>query len=46
MTVEPTYGPNRTGDIPHSLVCIDKAKRLLGYALKYSMRDGLREAVN
>lgn len=39
------HGPNRLGDIPHSLACIDKAKKLLGYAPKYSVRDGLREAV-
>ncbi len=43
--IEPIHGPNRAGDIPHSLACIDKAKRLLGYAPKFSMRDGLREAV-
>lgn len=42
--IEPTHGPNRAGDIPHSLACIDKAKNLLGYAPKYSMRDGLKEA--
>lgn len=43
--VEILHGPNRVGDIPHSLACIDKAKRLLGYKQCYSMRDGLREAV-
>lgn len=43
--IEPTHGPNRVGDIPHSLACVDKAKRLLGYDPKFSMRDGLREAV-
>lgn len=43
--VEILHGPNRVGDIPHSLACIDKAKRLLGYEPRYSMRDGLREAV-
>ena len=42
--IEPTHGPNRAGDIPHSLACIDKAKELLGYNPQYSMRDGLREA--
>ncbi len=42
--IEPTHGPNRLGDIPHSLASIDKAKRLLNYAPKYSMRDGLKEA--
>ena len=43
--VEILHGPNRVGDIPHSLACIDKAKRLLGYKPRYCMRDGLREAV-
>jgi len=43
--IEPTHGPNRAGDIPHSLASIDKAKNVLGYAPKYSMRDGLRQAV-
>jgi DNA-binding transcriptional LysR family regulator len=42
--IEPTHGPNRLGDIPHSLASIDKAKRLLDYAPQYSMRDGLKEA--
>lgn len=46
LGIEPTHGPNRAGDIPHSLACIDKAKTLLGYAPKHSMRDGLREAVD
>ncbi len=45
-TIEPTHGPNRAGDIPHSLACIDKARRLLGYAPVFSMRDGLKEAVD
>jgi UDP-N-acetylglucosamine 4-epimerase len=39
------YGPNRAGDIPHSLASIDKAKTILGYNPKYSLQDGLREAV-
>ena len=42
--IEPTHGPNRAGDIPHSLASVDKAKQLLGYAPKFSMRDGLKEA--
>ena len=44
--VEVVYGPNRAGDIPHSLASIDKAKELLGYNPKYSMREGLKEAVD
>ncbi|MGO4821876.1 MULTISPECIES: SDR family oxidoreductase [unclassified Flavobacterium] len=39
------YGPNRAGDIPHSLASIDKAKELLGYDPKYSLQQGLKEAV-
>ncbi|MGL3001235.1 SDR family oxidoreductase [Flavobacterium sp. RSSB_23] len=39
------YGPNRTGDIPHSLASIDKAQRLLGYAPQFSLQQGLKEAV-
>lgn len=40
------YGENRVGDIPHSLASIEKAKKLLNYQPKFSLRDGLREAVN
>ena len=40
------YGPNRAGDIPHSLASIDKAKTLLGYDPQFSMQEGLREAVS
>ncbi|QEE49454.1 SDR family oxidoreductase [Flavobacterium alkalisoli] len=43
--VEVVYGPNRTGDIPHSLASIDKAVELLGYSPEYSLKNGLREAV-
>ena len=43
--IDPTYGPNRVGDIPHSLASVDKAKNLLGYNPKFNMRDGLKEAV-
>lgn len=39
------HGPNRAGDIPHSLASIEKAKQLLGYDPKYNLRDGLKEAV-
>lgn len=46
LGIEPTHGPNRAGDIPHSLACIDKARNLMGYNPKYSMRDGLRQAVD
>ena len=42
--IEAKYGPNRAGDIPHSLACIDKAKKLLGYAPQFSVREGLKQA--
>jgi UDP-N-acetylglucosamine 4-epimerase len=44
--VEIIYGDYRKGDVPHSLASIDKAKNLLNYLPKHSMKDGLKEAVN
>ena len=44
--VEIVYGANRAGDIPHSLASIEKAKTILGYDPRYSLQDGLKEAVN
>jgi UDP-N-acetylglucosamine 4-epimerase len=38
------HGPDRAGDIPHSLASIEKAKSLLTYHPKYSVKDGLKEA--
>jgi len=43
--VEVIYGPNRAGDIPHSLASIEKAKKLLNYDPKFSISEGLRESV-
>ena len=40
------YGPNRAGDIPHSLASIEKAKALLGYNPQFSLQQGLKEAVD
>ena len=39
------YGPNREGDIPHSLASIEKAKTFLGYNPQFSLQEGLKEAV-
>jgi UDP-N-acetylglucosamine/UDP-N-acetylgalactosamine 4-epimerase len=39
------HGPNRNGDIPHSLASIDKARKFLGYSPEYNFTDGLRLAV-
>jgi UDP-N-acetylglucosamine 4-epimerase len=44
--VEVIHGPNRAGDIPHSLASIEKAKRNLGYNPKYSIEKGIKEAVS
>lgn len=44
-TVEPIYGPNRQGDIPHSLASIEKAQSLLGYQPSHTIDKGLKEAV-
>ncbi len=44
--IEIIHGPNRAGDIPHSLASIEKAKTILNYNPKYSFQDGLKEAVN
>lgn len=43
--VEIIYGDYRKGDVPHSLASIDKAKKLLEYQPKHSMKEGLKEAV-
>lgn len=39
------HGPNRAGDIPHSLASIEKAERLLNYAPSHKIEAGLKEAV-
>jgi UDP-N-acetylglucosamine 4-epimerase len=43
--VEVIHGPNRAGDIPHSLASIEKAKKLLNYTPNFSFQQGLKEAV-
>ncbi len=40
-TVEATHGESRIGDVRDSLADISKAKRILGYTPKYTVRDGL-----
>ncbi len=41
-----TYGDERTGDIPHSLASIEKAKNLLNYQPTHTLEQGLKEAVH
>jgi UDP-N-acetylglucosamine 4-epimerase len=40
------HGPNRAGDIPHSLASIEKAKNNLGYDPQFSIEAGIKEAVS
>jgi len=44
--IEIKHGPNRSGDIPHSLASIDKAINLLAYNPKFSVKDGLKEVTS
>lgn len=43
--VEVEYGPERKGDVPHSLASIEKAKKQLGYNPGYNVASGLNEAI-
>jgi len=40
------HGPNRAGDIPHSLASVEKAERLLGYKPSHTIEKGIKEAVD
>jgi len=44
--IEISYGPNRGGDIPHSLASIEKASQVLNYTPKYDIKMGLIKATN
>ncbi|WP_346985047.1 SDR family oxidoreductase [Chryseobacterium sp. POE27] len=43
--IEIVHGPNRVGDIPHSLASIEKAQNLLGYKPSHTIGNGLKEAI-
>lgn len=43
--VEIKHGPNRKGDIPHSLASIEKAERLLNYSPTHKIEAGIEEAI-
>jgi len=42
-SINPVHGPERSGDIKHSLADVSKAKRLLGYDPITSPAEGLRK---
>jgi UDP-N-acetylglucosamine/UDP-N-acetylgalactosamine 4-epimerase len=45
VDLAPVYGPDRAGDIKHSLASIRKAQTLLGYEPDISMQEGLKETI-
>jgi UDP-N-acetylglucosamine 4-epimerase len=44
-TLEPLHGPERAGDVKHSLADITKAKQLLGYDPAVSVKEGLKKTL-
>lgn len=44
VDLSPNYGPERAGDVRHSLADISKAKELIGYDPAISVKQGLRLA--
>ena len=44
-SIKVKYGPERAGDIPHSLASVEKARKLLNYNPEYNIAMGLKEAV-
>lgn len=44
--IKPIYGPPRKGDVLHSLASVQKAIDLLGYQPLFSIKDGLKIAIN
>ena len=43
--IETKYGPEREGDISHSLASIDKAISLLNYKPTHSIKEGIIESI-
>lgn len=44
-SINVTHGPERKGDVKHSLADISKAKKLLGYKVEVSVQEGLRRTM-
>jgi len=45
VDLEPTYGPERTGDVRHSVASIERARELLGYEPAVDWETGLEQTV-
>jgi UDP-N-acetylglucosamine 4-epimerase len=43
--LKPLYGPERNGDVKHSMADISKAKKLLGYEPAVSVDEGLKKTI-
>lgn len=43
--VEPSFGPDRAGDIKHSNADISKARQMLGYEPEWSFEQGIQAAI-
>ena len=46
LDITVNHGPDRKGDVKHSLASIEKAQKLLNYNPQYSLADGLEEAID
>lgn len=46
IKIEPIYGENRNGDIPHSNADISKAINLLGYKVLINFEEGINKLIN
>jgi len=46
LKIDPVYGPERKGDIRHSLASIGKASKSLGYRPTHYIKEGMRETIN
>lgn len=44
--LEPIFGPERSGDIPHSLANISKSCSLLGYSINTTFKEGIYKTIN
>ena len=43
--IQPTYGPNRPGDLPFSNASIEKAKELLDYSPTVTFEEGIAKTI-
>lgn len=44
--VDPEYGPERKGDVKHSMADISKAKSLLSYNPAFDLEEGMKNAIS